>query len=217
MAVDQCAREAHPQAKAGPSPSGRGPPPFPGRVAQFGRASASAKIAGSNPDRQAVTNPHWRSSAWLSIAGAEGPQFKSGSGHHGSGAAMEYVLVLHDLERPEITQIFGPYASEQDADLALADLAEWPMLRGSWATRPLHRYMVPPLGPSPAAPMPVLPFYPTQPGPSWPLRDGVVWCAAPGVTACAPAAPTFTYTTWASMVPSQRNDEPPDIGVPARV
>jgi hypothetical protein len=133
---------------------------------------------------------------------------------------VEFVLVLHDLERPEVVQVFGPYPSEQDADLALADLAEWPMLHGSWETRPLHRYMAPaaPVVPSPSLPFyPAAPIYPSLPAPQWPTSP--IWCdvANPAYTTFVGPPPAVNYTfTWPASTPG--NDEPPpDIAVPARI
>lgn len=136
---------------------------------------------------------------------------------------MNFALVLHDADRPEIVQLFGTYPTEQDADLALADLAEWRMLRGSWEILPIRAYPAPTAQSAPVVPYaPVAPTW-TPPQPQWPYGQ-VIWCggeqapyAAPGWTGCAPAA-TTAYTIWTTgMTSSPRGEEPPDIAVPARI
>lgn len=135
---------------------------------------------------------------------------------------MNFALVLHDADRPEVVQLFGPYATEQEADLAMADLAEWPMLKGSWEIVPIRQYPAPTSTPLPTVPYsPIAPTYPTWP--QWP-GNGVIWCggeqapyAAAGWTGCAPAA-TTAYTIWTTgMPPSPHDEEPPDMAVPARI
>lgn len=123
---------------------------------------------------------------------------------------MDFALVLHDADRPEVVQLFGSYPTERD----------------SWEILPIRSYPAPAAAPllpmTPYTPAPILP-YTTPAVPLWP-RDGVIWCntetapyAAPGWTACAPAASSYTYTWTTGMPASPRDEEPPDMGVPARV
>jgi hypothetical protein len=142
---------------------------------------------------------------------------------------VDFVLLLWELDRSSLQQAFGPYASQDDADVALVELGNWPSLHGAWEILPLTRVgetspaSVPLLPSIPYAPFTPAPMTPTPVVPLWP-RDGVVWCgaerapyAAPGWTGCAPAA-TTPYTIWTTgMPPSPRDEEPPDMAVPARV
>lgn len=139
-----------------------------------------------------------------------------------------FVLLLWELDRSGLQQVFGPYASQDDADVALVELGNWPSLHGAWEIAPLTR-----AGETSPAATPSLPSIPHTPivpwQPQWP-GNGVTWCGtitatdthpsvhyAPGWTGCAPAA-TTAYTIWTTgMTSSPRGEEPPDIAVPACV
>jgi hypothetical protein len=154
----------------------------------------------------------------------------------GTGAPLvQFALVLHDLDRPEVVQVFGPYTGEDAADLALADLSGWPMLRGTWEIAPIRQYPASTAAvPEPLLPQaPYTPITPTYPAPQpiWPAGQwpNVTWYSTatagaghpsvqyfPQSTACAPAYPAATV--WTTGLPSTSGeDEPPDTAVPARI
>jgi hypothetical protein len=140
---------------------------------------------------------------------------------------VDFVLLLWELDRSGLQQAFGPYASQDLADEALVELGNWPSLHGAWEIMALTQAGA--TNPTPAPSLPYTPIVPWPPQPQWP-GNGVTWCGtitaaaghpsvqyAPGWTGCVPAA-TTPYMIWTTGMPSSRGDEePPDMGVPARV
>lgn len=154
-------------------------------------------------------------------------RFESAHGAKTLTGVPVFVLLLWELDHSGLQQAFGPYASQDDADVALVELGNWPSLHGAWEIAPLTQAGETSPAATPSLPSmpytPIVPWQP-QPHPQWP-GNGVTWYGpsvrqmhiVPGWTGCAPAA-TTAYTIWTTgMTSNPRGEEPPDIAVAARI
>ena len=105
---------------------------------------------------------------------------------------MEHVVLLFHYDWSGVQQVFGPYATRESAESAMAELKTWPTLRGEWQVKPLTRHgrSTPSAPAAPAAPVVVPVPYQAPPTYPWPNN---VWCEVAAPTAGADIQRGVTY------------------------